>query len=214
MAANPDGDRTAAFDLIVMVASLGGLQSASEIVRGLPGSFPIPVALLQHGSGSTATEPLAALLQRHTELPVRTVATGDVLAGPGLSVIPRGHTARLDPDYGLHLEKTGPGTGGDVLLRSAAETAGRRLIGVVLTGLLHDGAEGVRAVKRHGGRVLVEDPQTARAAGMPSSAIATGCVDFALPNTRIAAGLLALALAPGGADLFAVPVPAWATLGP
>jgi two-component system chemotaxis response regulator CheB len=86
------------------------------------------------------------------------------------------------------------------------------MIAVVLTGMLDDGARGVRAVKRHGGRVLVEDPQTARASSMPAHAIATGCVDFTLPNHRIAAALLTLAVAPGGAELFAVPTPAWASL--
>jgi hypothetical protein len=61
----------------------------------------------------------------------------------------------------------------------------------VLSGMLRDGTEGIRAVKRHGGRVLAQDPATARAAGMPSSALATGCVDFVLPPRRIAAALIA-----------------------
>jgi two-component system chemotaxis response regulator CheB len=67
-------------------------------------------------------------------------------------------------------------------------------------------------VKRHGGRVLAQDPATARAASMPSSAIATGCVDFVLPPHRLAAALTALTMAPGGASLLAVPVPHWACL--
>jgi two-component system chemotaxis response regulator CheB len=70
----------------------------------------------------------------------------------------------------------------------------------------------VRAIKRNGGRVLAEDPRTAQASSMPAHAIATGCVDFALPNRRLAPALITLTLAPGGADMFAVPTPAWATL--
>jgi two-component system chemotaxis response regulator CheB len=50
-------------------------------------------------------------------------------------------------------------------------------------------------------------------AGMPSNAIATGCVDFVLPLERIAAALVALTMAPGGAELLAVPTPSWAQLG-
>jgi two-component system chemotaxis response regulator CheB len=102
--------------------------------------------------------------------------------------------------------------GGDTLLTSLATAAGPRAIAVVLTGMLRDGALGVRAVKRHGGRVLVQDPATARAASMPASAIATGCVDFVLPLERISTALTALAMAPGGADLFTVPIAPWAKL--
>lgn len=78
--------------------------------------------------------------------------------------------------------------------------------------MLYDGTRGVRAIKRNGGRVLVQDPSTARAASMPSSAIATGCVDFVLPLARIGPALIALTMAPGGADLLAVPTPSWARL--
>ena len=69
-------------------------------------------------------------------------------------------------------------------------------------------------MKRFGGRVLAQDPATARAASMPSSAIATGCVDFVLPPHRLAAALIALTMAPGGASLPAVPAPHRAGLRP
>jgi two-component system chemotaxis response regulator CheB len=78
--------------------------------------------------------------------------------------------------------------------------------------MLHDGAVGARALKRRGGRLLVQDPATARAASMPASTLATGCVDFVLPLPRIAPALIALTMAPGGAELFAVPTPSWAVL--
>ena len=94
------------------------------------------------------------------------------------------------------------------LLTSAAATAGPgAVIGVVLTGMLHDGAAGARAVKRRGGSVLAQDPATARAPSMPSSAIATGCVDYVLPPEGIAAALTALTRAPGGAASLTVPTP-------
>lgn len=193
-----------------MIASLGGLESAATVLAGLPGDFPVPLVLFLHGRRRPADR-LAELLQTQTEVPVRTAGTGEPL-GPGVTVIPRGCTATFDHRYVPTLVPAGLGTGGDQILSSAAGT-GARVLGVVLTGMLNDGAEGVRAVKRHGGRVLVEDPYTARAAGMPSAAIATGCVDFALPNARLAAGLVALSVAPGGAELFTVPTPAWANLG-
>ena len=80
-------------------------------------------------------------------------------------------------------------------------------------GMLHDGAEGVRAVKRYGGRVIAQDPATACAPGMPAAAIATGCTDFVLSPERIPYALITLAMAPGGAELFSVPLPHWAKIG-
>jgi two-component system chemotaxis response regulator CheB len=200
-----------AFDLVVMVGSLGGLQSATHVLAGLPADFPVPVLLLLHGRPDRSQR-LADVLRPRVALPVRPACSGDVPSAPGVVVVPPGWTGVLESRR-LALTGAHPGTGGDVLLRSVAEAVGPRLIAVVLTGLLRDGTDGVRAVKRRGGRVLVEDPVTARAGAMPASALATGCVDFALPNTRIAAALMALALAPGGAELFSVATPAWASLG-
>jgi two-component system chemotaxis response regulator CheB len=92
----------------------------------------------------------------------------------------------------------------DTLLRSAATVFGTRLIAVVLSGRLDGGADGARAVKRHGGRVLVQDPQTAVAPSMPRAALATGCVDFALAPEALGQALIALCAAEGAAELFRV----------
>jgi two-component system chemotaxis response regulator CheB len=207
------GGRGSGLELVVIVASLGGAESAATVLGGLPGDFPLPVLLLQHGTPGATCDALVSLLQRRTDVPVRVARDLDVASGPGVAVIPHGYSATVDPQRRIALVPAARGTGGDALLRSAAESVGAGVVGVVLTGLLRDGSEGVRAVKRNGGRVLVEEPSGARAGAMPSSALATGCVDFALPKSRIASALVALALAPGGAELFAVPTPSWASLG-
>ena len=92
----------------------------------------------------------------------------------------------------------------DALLSSAAGAFGTRMIAVVLSGRLDGGARGVREVKRHGGRVIVEDPDTAAAPAMPIAALATGCVDFVLAPNTIGDALVALCAATGAADLFRV----------
>lgn len=158
---------------------------------------------------------LAVLLQKRTSLPVRTGTPGLSTWGPGITVIPGGTTATLTSrrQLALHPATSPRGIGGDTLLASAAEAARPgHIIGVILSGMLHDGTEGIRPVKRSGGRILAQDPATARAASMPSSAIATGCVDFVLPPHRLAAALVALTMAPGGASLLAVSAPHWAGL--
>jgi two-component system, chemotaxis family, protein-glutamate methylesterase/glutaminase len=64
--------------------------------------------------------------------------------------------------------------------------------------MLYDGAAGAKAVKRRGGIVLAQDPATARAPSMPSSAIATGCVDHVLAPEQIAPALIALTMTSAG----------------
>jgi two-component system, chemotaxis family, protein-glutamate methylesterase/glutaminase len=202
----------AGFDLIVVVASLGGLTAISSILAGLPAAFSVPLVVVQHSRRSEEPDRLSWLLQRFTPLPVRTGSMGQRIDTPGVTVIPGGVVATVDQRRRLSIINGNGLNGGDALLSSAAAVAGPALIGVVLTGMLRDGTQGVRAVKRHGGRVLAQDPATARAADMPSSAIATGCVDFVLPPHRIAAALVAFTMAPGAAELFTVPTPPWASL--
>lgn len=201
------------FGLVVVLASLGGLPVISALAAGLPGTFPVPLLLLQHGPRQANPHRLTWLLGKHSALPVRTACQGMPAGTPGITVIPGGFRATITPAGDICLGEPGRG-GGDVLLSSAAAaTAPGAVIAVVLSGMLHDGAEGVRAVKRGGGRVIAQDPTTARAPGMPSSAIATGCADFVLPPERIPYALITLAMAPGGAELFAVPLPHWAKIG-
>jgi two-component system, chemotaxis family, protein-glutamate methylesterase/glutaminase len=200
------------FQLVVLVGSLGGLAAISTILSTLPGQFPVPLLVVKHGRRSTDLDRVTRLLDNVTPLPVRTARPGLRIDTPGVTVIPGGLTATVDQAHRLFLTDSDGLTGGDSLLRSAAAAVGPAAIGVVLTGMLRDGAHGIRAIKRHGGRVLAQDPTTAEASSMPSSAIATGCVDFVLPLQRIAPALIALTMAPGAADLLMVPTPPWADL--
>jgi two-component system chemotaxis response regulator CheB len=203
------------FEVVALLASLGGLDAVSRVLAALPAEFPAQVIVVQHGRREPHPDVMSRLFQRLTPLPVRTAYDGRTTTGPGVTVVPAGHVAEVDVERRIGLTPVDAPDhlrGGDVMLTSLAGVVGPRAIAVVLTGMLHDGTAGVRAVKRHGGRVLVQDPATARAAGMPASAIATGCVDFVLPLHRIAAALTALTMAPGAADLFTVPTAPWAKL--
>jgi two-component system chemotaxis response regulator CheB len=206
------GNGHPAFEHVVIVGSHGSLSVLSALVSGLPAAFPVPLLVALHGLRSAEPGRLAWLLGKRTGLPARTAQPGMDASQPGVLVVPGGFTATIDPGCGRVLLADGA-LGGDALMTSAASAAApRAVIAVVLSGMLRDGSDGVRAVKRHGGRVLAQDPSTARAPGMPSAAITTGCVDFVLSPARLAAALVALVMAPGGADLLSVPVPPWARL--
>ena len=200
------------FQAIVVVASLGGLDAVSTVIADLPATFPVPVLVAQHGRADSDPDRLPRLLATRTPLPVRRAMEGLSLRQHGVTVVPTGWRATLDSDDRLVLSRSTAHRGGDALLSAVADRLGSAAIGVVLTGMQRDGARGVQAVKRRGGRVLVQDPATSRADGMPSAAIATGCIDFVLPVERIGPALVALAMAPGGAELLTVPIPAWVQL--
>jgi two-component system chemotaxis response regulator CheB len=139
------------------------------------------------------------VLARASRLPVREAGTGDVIrpgvvyvAPPNAHMELRGGELVLTDEAPVHFVRPSV----DVLFTSVAAACGSHAVGVILTGAGVDGAAGLRAIKRSGGRTIVQDPTSAEYPGMPSAAFATGCVDFKLPLTNIGpalAGLVAIA---------------------
>ena len=82
-------------ELVVAVASLGGLAAVSTVLGGLPEAFCIPLLLVQHGVRSNDPGRLSWLLQKSTTLPVRTARHGRWTGEPGITVIPGGFNAHL-----------------------------------------------------------------------------------------------------------------------
>jgi two-component system chemotaxis response regulator CheB len=181
------------------------------VAASLPSDFPAPVILLQHRA-STRLDWLPQLVRRYSALPAHLAEEGDPLTTPGIRVVPGGSGATMTT-RGLHLSPPEAGAPCDALLSSMAAYAGSSGCAVILSGLLTDGARGAVAVKAAGGRVLVQDPATARAPSMPRATCATGAVDFVLVPRLIGKALVALAMAPGAADLFRVPPAPWALYG-
>ena len=197
--------------MIVMAASLGGPVAINHVVAGLPDEFPVPLLVVQHRR-PTIDEGFGLALRRRTRLSVEPLRDGAALPSRGIRVVPARHTAEIDHTGTARVRPADGYRQADPLITSVAEHVGPRALCVVLTGRLDDGAAGVRALKRHGGRTLVEDPATAGAPEMPSAALATGCVDLVMPLAHIAPSLIALTMAPGAADLFRVPPSPWASL--
>jgi len=180
------------FRIVVIAASTGGLEALSRILSQLGPAFPAAIAIVQHRAASSP-HLLAQILQRHTRLKVKDVEDGEEIhpgvvyvAPPDIHLVvdARRRFALRDGPKVKHVRPSG-----DVLFASAAEAFESQVIALVLTGGDGDGSTGILVVKQHGGTVICQDAESARDAGMPRSAIATGEVDYVMPLAYIASAL-------------------------
>ncbi|HKX31106.1 MAG TPA: chemotaxis protein CheB [Blastocatellia bacterium] len=182
-------------DIIVIGASYGGIDGMRVIVSGLPEGFPASVLLAQH-MAPNAPGLLPQILMKAGPLPASFPADLDPLKPGHIYVAPPDHHLMLEP--GLVRVRRGPKENRfrpaiNALFRSAAHAYGSRIVGVVITGHLNDGAAGLRAVKDCGGIAIVQDPVEAIAPSMPQSALQNVDVDYCLPLGEIARLLVRLA---------------------
>jgi two-component system, chemotaxis family, protein-glutamate methylesterase/glutaminase len=165
-------------ELIVIGTSAGGLRPLQHIVRSLPANFPVCVLVVMHVSAEST---LATILSRGAQVSVKQAETGDPIragvfyvAPPDQHMLVRGGAIELT--RGPRENRARPAI--DPLFRSAAVAYQERVIGVVLTGFLEDGAAGLLAIKRAGGVAVVQDPQDAEFPNMPEGALARVSVDY------------------------------------
>jgi len=174
-------------ELVVLGASLGGPRALAAILRGLPASFPVPLAVVQHIADGF-TEGLAAWLDQETELKVAEAVDGAALRPGRVLLAPSGHHLVLSRGQ-VHLSDAPPvdtfKPSVTPLFASAARHYGRRACGVLLTGMGRDGAEGLKAIHDAGGTTLVQDQATSAVFGMPAAAIELKAADRVLPLEEI-----------------------------
>jgi two-component system, chemotaxis family, protein-glutamate methylesterase/glutaminase len=185
------------FDVVVMAASAGGLNALSHVLRQLPANFAAAILIVQHLDPHHRSL-MADILSRRTVLRVRQAADGDLIVPATALIAPPNRHLLVNPDGTVSLSQSQlvhflrPSA--DLLFESVAASYQRRAIAVVLSGTGSDGAMGVRAIKKMGGTVIVEDEKTAAFSGMPSAAMQTQCVDFVLPLDDIPSTLVALVM--------------------
>ena len=196
-----------AFDVVVIAASLGGIAALSQLLAALPPDFPAAIMVVQHLSPISSSR-LNELLDKRTALAVQWAKHGDSLHPGVVYLAPPDHHVLLDRHGLISLSQSAPvqfaRPSANPLFESVARHYCERTIAVVLTGMGLDGANGAQAIKRQGGRVLVQDRATSRAYSMPQAALKTGSVDFVLPLHVIAHALIALVMVRGAASLFQV----------
>ena len=163
--------------LVIVGASAGGIDALSTLVATLPQEFPAPIVIAQHLDPRRASH-LEQIFGRRTALPVRNVEEREKLEPGVIYLIPANRHAEItDHEVRVRSADGGVMPSIDMLLTSAAEVFGERLIAVVLTGMGSDGALGARAVKEAGGTVVIQDPATATFPAMPAS-LAPSSVDI------------------------------------
>ncbi|MBI1367388.1 MAG: chemotaxis-specific protein-glutamate methyltransferase CheB [Planctomycetes bacterium] len=182
-------------DGIGIVASTGGPAALETILSSLPADLPAPILLVQHISPSFL-ESFALWLKTICPMPVHIALNGARIERGCVYIAPQdrhltvvNRRANLTCAPAEHNERPS----GSVLLRSIAEAYGPRGVGVVLTGMGRDGADGLLAVREAGGHTIAQDEETSVVYGMPGESIAIGAAAESLPIHEIADRLAVLA---------------------
>jgi two-component system, chemotaxis family, protein-glutamate methylesterase/glutaminase len=173
------------------------------MAANLPADLPAAVCVVVHIPGN-AHSVLPRILERAGPLAARHAANGDVLQPGTIFVAPPDHHLLIEGDQ-LRLSH-GPRQNGhrpaiDPLFRTAARQYRKRVIGVVLSGTMDDGTQGLMMIKRHGGLAVVQDPDDAAFDGMPRSALQYVRADHVAVRAELGALLGRLAL-----DLTGLPI--------
>jgi len=180
--------------VVVIGASTGGVEALIRVISSFPDNCP--ATLITQHMPANFTPSFADRLDRHCAARVTEAVDGDelksghVYLAPGgfrhLTVAPTGRSCRLhDGDL-----VSGHRPSVDVLFRSAAAALGARAVGVILTGMGRDGAEGLLAMRKAGAATIGQDEATSVVFGMPRVADELGAVQRQLPLHRIAAAAL------------------------
>jgi two-component system, chemotaxis family, protein-glutamate methylesterase/glutaminase len=187
-------------DIIVVGASAGGVDALQRLASGLPEGLGLTVFVVLHQPATGSR--MATILRRGSNLPVIEPEDGEAitaermyLARPDYHLLV--HEGYIRLSHGPRENRVRPAV--DPLFRTAALAYGPRVVGVILTGSLDDGAAGLLAVRQRGGTAVVQDPEEAAFASMPHSAIEDAGADAILPIAEIPAYLAELARTPAAA---------------
>lgn len=183
--------------IVAIGASTGGVRAIQGLLAALPHDCP-GIVLVQHLPGNFS-EAFVASVKKECQLDVAVAKTGDVVR-PGRVLIAPGNyhmcLNRSGSVYEVALNQQSrrsyhrPSV--DVLFESVADYAGRNAVGVILTGMGSDGAEGLLRMHRAGAKTIAQDEESSVIFGMPKEAINKGAVDYILPLNDIPAKILKL----------------------
>jgi two-component system, chemotaxis family, protein-glutamate methylesterase/glutaminase len=181
--------------VVVIGISTGGPAALSQLLPQLPGDLGLALLVVQH-MPAQFTQTLAERLDAQCAIEVREAREGDrprqalALIAPGDHHLDVGDAGKLHVVNGPEVNNCRPSV--DVTMKSAARVFGRRSVGLLMTGMGRDGAEGMAAIKAAGGVTLAQDRGSSVIWGMPKAAIETGAADEVVALSDLAARLVRL----------------------
>jgi two-component system chemotaxis response regulator CheB len=177
-------------EAVVIGASAGGVEALGALLPSLPAGYGLPVFCILHLPGDRESR-LAELFGERLPLPVREAADKEGIAPGTVYFAGAGYHLSVEKDFTFSLSCEPPvhyaRPAIDVLMESSADAYGPGLVGILLTGANHDGAEGMARIHASGGLTVVQDPADAQVATMPKSAIDRFTPHLILPLARIGA---------------------------
>jgi two-component system, chemotaxis family, protein-glutamate methylesterase/glutaminase len=185
--------------IIVIGGSAGSLDTLVLLLKELPATLPAAVFITLHMSGQPGSPGILSRLSKVAALPVDYAMDHAPIKSGHIYIAPADHHLLLNPD-GMRLSK-GPRENRfrpsiDPLFRSAAHHFTNRVIGVILSGMLDDGIEGLAAISRTNGIAVVQHPDDAMYPGMPKAAISRVKVDHIEPARNLGAVVAGLVFHP------------------
>lgn len=182
--------------IIAIASSTGGPRALQEVLSSIEGNINGSIVIAQH-MPPKFTKSLADRLDTLTDVRVKEGEDGDILKRGYCYIAPGGFHMRVKKesnDYVLKLSSEEPIKGlrpaADILMQSVAELNNLKKVGVVLTGMGSDGAEGIIQIKKSGGSTIAQDENSSVVFGMPKIAIETNNIDKVVSLNNIAKEIL------------------------
>ncbi|MFH1852279.1 MAG: chemotaxis response regulator protein-glutamate methylesterase [Candidatus Neomarinimicrobiota bacterium] len=180
---------------VAIGVSTGGPPVVQKILSQLPADFPAPIVIAQH-MPKEFTKSFANRLNSNSPLNVKEAETGDrivkgnvYIGQGGQHLVIRRQGFQVVGHLTTHPEELLYHPSADVLISSVAEVYGSGGLGVILTGMGHDGLEGLRELKQRGGKILAQNEESCIVYGMPKAAVDARIADAVLPVEGIIASL-------------------------
>jgi len=192
-----EGDSYDRDPTLIIGSSTGGPKMVEAVLSELPLAADFRVLVVQHMPGGF-TGRFAQRIDARSDYEVREASDGDRIAGGEALIAAGDHHLRVknyrNGRLRVKLSSEPPVNSVrpavDVTMETAADVIDDPLVGVILTGMGNDGADGIRRIKAAGGRTIAQDEATSAVYGMPQRAAETGCVDAVLPIDDIPAGIV------------------------
>lgn len=182
--------------IIAIATSIGGPQAIHTILSRLPADFPVPIVIAQHIADGF-TQGLVEWLKGSTPLRIREMRQGDRLCPGTVYINPAEFSVAAIRQEILILKIRDAGDryhpSCNALLCSVAAAYHERAVGVILSGMGHDGVEGMQAIKANDGTTIAQDAKSSVVYGMNRLAVEGGYIDKVLPLNQIPAALAGLA---------------------